>query len=140
MLKYWNLSWFHCGLLCWLHPCSIHSLVAFEGHLQHQQDSFYFFKLRNCWHFFYQQMISQSVSGPGLCMIKSRAGEERGSILCCIQPPSVWRLDGSKPPKIIQCEPSMINGTKIQQNRKRSPKNVRFLIQNFFNFGLSHYK
>lgn len=33
-------------------------------------------------------MISQSVSGLGLCTIKAGAAEETGSILCMIQPPS----------------------------------------------------
>lgn len=42
---------------------------------------------RFCW-CVYPDMISQPVSGSGLCTIKAGAAEETGSILCMIQPPS----------------------------------------------------
>lgn len=92
----------HC-FLNWLCFYSFCSHEALEGHIQHLACCS-FFKTYFCFRkkketadifFYYQQMISQSVSGPGLYTIKSRAEEETRSILCMIQPPSVclsWLL------------------------------------------------
>lgn len=52
---------------------------------------------RSCWSV-HPNVISQSVSGPGLCTIRAGAEEQTGSIPCTIQPPSgclSWLPGGS---------------------------------------------